>query len=228
MHTMDYAGITIDLESEIITDRIEEALRYGSYELEETQFIELYLENDVDVIELGGGIGYLSCYANKRLGESQTHVVVEPNGSLLPLIERHRTLNEADFKILNAAYSTQTPIATLSLSDDFWTASTQKDEHAGRVVHTGTIDLETLIEWFDLSNPVVIVDIEGAEVDLIENELDVLKAHCSLLIIEFHYENQPSLELASRIRWAKGTLDTSEFTLIDDENTVAVYRAPEK
>ena len=224
MNTMDYAGVRVDLEADILTDPVRQALRYGDYEREETECVELYLEEDDDVLELGGGIGYLACYVDQRLADDRTHVVVEPNGHLLGVLERHRELNDATFETLNAAYAAEGDILELSIPETFWEASLGDRPSGDASLYTCGVDLETLFEAFDLSEAVLIVDIEGSEVDLIENELGVLRSHCRLLIVEYHYDDVP-VELAEDVRMAKGRLDTSAFELIDEKESVSVYRS---
>jgi len=226
MSQMEYAGIVLDLDADVLTDDIRAALREGRYERQETECVELYLDADDDVVELGGGIGYLACYVDQRLDDHRRHVVVEPNASLLPLAERHRELNDASFELVSAAYAPDGRLAELPLSEQFWEASLQQDSETARSLYTGTTDLETLLDTFDLTDVVLVVDIEGGEAGLIENELDVLLSRCRLLVVEYHYDDVP-LDLAEAVRWAKGRLDTSAFELVDEKKTVAVYRSPE-
>lgn len=223
MSWMDYAGVSVDIDADVLTGQIRNALQYGQYEREETECVELYVEENDDVIELGGGIGYLACYVDQRLSDEQTHVVVEPNSHLMELVERHREANDATFETVNAAYSTNGPLVEFPLPEEFWEASLQQDEPVDRTLYTGAVDLETLLKTFDLTDVVLVVDIEGGEVDLIENELDVIRSHCRALIVEFHHEDTPR-SLAEDIQWAKGALDTSEFELVDEKGPVAVYR----
>lgn len=226
MTRMDYAGVTLEMDADVLTPAVRRALRQGDYEREETECVELYLDAADDVVELGGGIGYLACYVDQRLRDGRTHLVVEPNGHLLPLMERHRALNDAGFETVSAAYSTDGPIASLSVPEAFWEASTVWSDPGDRVRYAATIDLETLLDAFDLSEVALIVDIEGGEVDLLENELDVLLERCRLVIVEFHYDSAP-YETAEAIRWAKARIDASAFELVDEKGTVAVYRAPD-
>lgn len=225
MTTMDYAGVEVDLGADVLNADVRQALCLGGYEREETECVDLYLEEDDDVVELGGGIGYLACYVDQRLDDDRTHVVVEPNGHLVPLVERHRELNDATFDLLNAAYATDRSIVELSVPDAFWEASLRDANDADRTLHAGAVDLETILDTFDLSDIALVVDVEGSEVDLIENNLDLLESACRLLVVEYHYENAPH-DLAEEIRWAKGALDTSDFELIDEKRTVSVYRSP--
>jgi FkbM family methyltransferase len=226
MTEMEYAGVTLDIAADLLTEDVRRALEEGSYEREETECVDLYVQPDDDVVELGGGIGYLACYVDRQLSGDGTHLVVEPNGHLLPLLERHRVLNDARFEVLNAAYSTVGPVAELSIPESFWEASLQRPDRAERTLYAGTVTLADIFGSFDLTDVALVVDIEGGEVDLIENELDVIENHCRLVVVEYHYRNAP-LDLATDVRWAKGALDESAFELVDEKDTVSVYRSPE-
>ena len=46
--------------------------------------------------------------------------------------------------------------------------------------------MRELIEGEDISECALIVDIEGAEQELLRDELDTLTRYCSIIIIEFH------------------------------------------
>lgn len=225
--TMEYAGVIVDIGNELLNERIRHALQWGYFEVAETQFVELYLEPENDVIELGGGMGYLACYIDQRLEFGQTHVVVEPNGYLLSLIDRHRKLNKGAFEVVNAAYSNQGQLAELQIPESFWKASLQDISDPRSVLHTGTVDLEAICERFNLSDVTVVADIEGAEVDLVENELDFLLSNCGLLIVEFHDEGRLTAELATAAAEARETLDSSPFELVDRDDGVSVYRPPD-
>jgi FkbM family methyltransferase len=226
MTAIDYAGVTLDGDADALTPAVRRALRQGEYEREETECVELYLDPEDDVVELGGGIGYLACYVDQRLTDDRTHVVVEPNGRLLSLVERHRVLNDASFETVAAAYATDGPLASLSVPESFWEASTVWSDPGDRVAHAATVDLETLLDAFGLSEVALIVDIEGGELALLADELDVLVERCRIVIVEFHHEAAP-YETAEAIRWAKARIDTSAFDLVDEKGAVAVYRAPD-
>lgn len=222
--TMEYAGVTLHLENDAVTDRIEWMLRYGLYETEETEFAEQYINPDMDVVELGGGIGYLSCYINTLISEDRTHLVVEPNRHLLPILEHNRDLNRASFSVLNAAYASTNTAVDLRVPKEFWTASLHSTETVSETLHVGTTSLRTLVERYDLSDIALVVDIEGSEIDLLENELDVIGSHCRLLIVEFHDESEDGPGDPEQTTRVRQRLEDRSFELLDEENDVAVYR----
>lgn len=220
-----YGSVTLDLDNELITPWIKRLLCRGYYEREEAELVGEYLDADSDVIELGAGIGYLSCYIDDQLDQSRTQIAVEANDHLISLIERNRTLNNGSYDLVNAAYSTGDGPVEFTVPDDLWSGHVQQTGNDADAVSVETVTLETLLDRYDLSQVAVVVDIEGSELDLIENELDVLESHCQLLIVEFH----PNLSSdgADDIDRAKQKLDNSSFERIDRKGTVDVYRGTE-
>ena len=216
-------GITLDLQNARVSRRMKTELARGTYELEEIEAIESYLSSESDVIELGGCIGYTACYTNKILKKGARHVVVEPNSALEPVLQHNRRLNGCDYEIYCAAYSSDQGPITIDIPENIWGASLVRDERDS--VTVDAVDLEWLMEKFDISQFTLIADIEGAEVDLIDNELDVLEAHCELLIIEFHHRKDEYSHIAAEIESARAKLDDSSFTCLVRKNSgVSVYR----
>src|ERR1700722_6435882 len=91
-----------------LTDRnYRSAFVFGEYEAGERKLIRQFLRGDDRVIELGGGIGVLSCLVNSPLTARTQHLVVEANPELIPILRRHRELNRAGFEIETCAVSTE-------------------------------------------------------------------------------------------------------------------------
>lgn len=75
------------------------------YESIERLLVNRYVPSDTDVIELGGGLGFISCILEQQLVEGRTHVIIEANENLIPVLERTRSHNDASFEIEAAAYA---------------------------------------------------------------------------------------------------------------------------
>lgn len=219
------AGVAVERESGVLTDRIEWLLRYGVYELEETEFVEAYVEPSMDVVELGGGIGYLSCFIDARGDGDRTHVVVEPNQHLLPVLERNRELNGASFTTVAAAYASEGELVDLHVPEEFWSASLHPmtDEH--ETVAVATVDLRSIVERYELTDVALVVDAEGSEADLLLNELDVVESHCRVLIVEFHDDGSEAGH-SDRTARVRERLERRSFERLAERNGVAVYRPP--
>jgi len=91
--------------------------------------------------------------------------------------------------------------------------------------YINTIDVQTIIDRFELSNTALIVDIEGAEGELLVNELPSLEKHCELLIVEFHH-TMKDIDQQQRHKIQRGisNLNSSSFELAEDYGDVKVYR----
>lgn len=144
-------GVILDVD---LPQDIAHGIECGGWEQCEHDRVNRFLP-DMDVIELGGGTGYISCFINKKLSPNRKHIVLESNTEWIPMIQNHAKLNNCHFDLINEAYSS-----------------------------TG-LNLASIIKTFSIRDFVLVMDIEGAEVDLINNELSVLDS-CKLAIIEFH------------------------------------------
>ena len=78
---------------------------FGKYEIFEKRLIEKFLEPNSKVLELGGNIGGISNYINKKLSVKENHIVMEPNPKIIPLLKKNRNLNNSKFKIVNGIIS---------------------------------------------------------------------------------------------------------------------------
>jgi hypothetical protein len=118
-----------------------------TYELPERTLVKRHLRRGATVLELGGGIGVLSCLINRRLDASLTkraylsapwrwrtlrrsiawhlmplweptsHLVIETNPNLIPVLERNRHINHANSRIENCVIS-RGNVANIAISRD--------------------------------------------------------------------------------------------------------------
>lgn len=212
---LNYNGVRFDLSFEVISTEIREAIAEEWYEAHEARLIEEYLPPATDVIELGAGIGYVSCVIDSVVADERTQIAVEPNPAVIPVLKRTKQLNKADYTIYEYAYASTTNSVALTLTDAFWTATTHTDQRD--VGSIQAVSLETICEQQDLTTFSLIVDIEGAEYELFCTELPLLEKRCRLLIVEYHDTNPYSTEYTDE-------LDRSAFELVDGIEDVCVYR----
>lgn len=86
------------------------------------------------------------------------------------------------------------------------------------MLRISTISLENILNKCDIQNPIqLLVDIEGSEHYLIEDEIDVLRRYCSILIIEFHPFTEKGREYYTK------KLSSAGFTEVDSHKEVAVF-----
>jgi FkbM family methyltransferase len=216
-------GIILDVGDINFSKELKIKLVRDTYEADEAAAIDTYLNPDIDLIDLGGCIGFTACYANNILTDGSKHIVVEPNKNLIPTLEHNRDLNGCDYDVLNAAYSTEGDTVTLNIPSNVWGASLNGG--GTESIEADTVDLATILSTCALDKFVLIVDIEGAEAELISSELDLLESKCDLLIIEMHDQKEEYSEIRDDIRDAKRQLEESHFELVNDgSREIDVYR----
>src|SRR6267143_2806887 len=96
-------ALHFSVDNPLITTRQKGLLDVGLHETGEIALACRYIVADLPVVELGGGIGVVSCIINRRLSRPTDHVVVDANADLIPTLEANRRLNGAGFRIRNVA-----------------------------------------------------------------------------------------------------------------------------
>jgi FkbM family methyltransferase len=151
--------VTLPLDPAIMSDRMIGVLRSGRYERSEAIALDAVVRRGDRILELGGGIGFISTYAAKR---GATVTTVEANPDLIPLIERTHSLNGVSGTVLHGAATGSPRKVEFWLVPDFWASSTVHGK--GRAVTVDGLAIDDLCRRF--RPDVLIVDIEGGEADV--------------------------------------------------------------
>ncbi|MGH7547722.1 MAG: FkbM family methyltransferase [Gemmatimonadales bacterium] len=180
---MTVAGLTFSLDNPLITTREKSHFYLGIYELPEIELARRHLDGELPVIELGGGIGVVSCVINTMLKHPHEHLVVEGNTDLLATLEENRRLNGCGFRVRNVALAYGGGDAVLSV-DSFATGRVGAQATRRLVVPART--LADLLRETGFARIDLVADIEGAEVELVAREGPLLARHARTLILEAH------------------------------------------
>ena len=223
---IDHLGVSICTDSKHINAKITAKILDGEYESDEIYFIDEYVNGDETVVELGGCIGFTACYTNKIIDKNNDHIVVEANKNLIPIIKHNKGINDCDFKVIQSAYSYGKSRAKISVPENAWGGSLYRN--SDRTYNVDCITIKDIIEKFDISKFTLIADIEGSEISLINNELDIIESECSLVIIEFHDKKNVYSNVQYKIKRCRKKLAKSSLISIDKNNssTVEVYSNP--
>ena len=204
-------GLTFSVDNPLISTRDKGRLDAGLHEAGEIGLARRMLLPELPVVELGGGIGVVSCLINRRLEHPDRHVVVEANPELIPTLEANRRLNHCQFRIRNVALAYGTPEASLAI--DSFAAS--RIGGSGRQVVVPTATLATLLQDAAFERINLVVDIEGAEVDLVEHESALLRDRARTLLVETH-PRLTGLEPTARMRATLADLGFVEMARVRD------------
>jgi FkbM family methyltransferase len=185
------------------------------YENDECRLIREHVPDRSSIIDLGAGIGFTSAFAAQCVDDIQTHVAVEANPELIPVLQWTRELNECGFSIINAAYTTSGSSVKFERGHSLTRSSIYRSGEGSQTV--SPVTLWELIDEYDLSEFVLVADIEGAEQELLSDEMDLLREHCPLVIVEFHR----SVLGEDLSRWLDRMGD--EYMLVADRDPVFAF-----
>lgn len=182
-----YHGLDIDLPAAAGIGTKNAILR-DRYERAEIHLLEKYLPADLPVVELGGSLGVISRCIGSRLDEKTIQVVVEANPQIFGICQHNAVLpgREHTTIMVNKAIAYGADSVSFEVSSNVHEnrlATTTRDINA---VTVPAITLQSLVNEHVGRQPVVLImDIEGGEFDIIENDLPVFE-QCELAIIEVH------------------------------------------
>jgi len=201
--------LTISVDNPQISTHEKSIFFFGEWEQHERDAIDLYLRSDLPVVELGGCLGVVSCHINKKLERPEQHVVVEANPGILPTLEKNRELNNCKFSVRHAALGYESSNVVLHLAK---IGDNSLVPISDNTVEVPAVSLKTVLQDTGFETISLVMDIEGAEVDLLEREIDVLKKSVATLIFEIHRG-----EMCSQARWdtIRGNLVEADFRILD-------------
>ena len=212
-------GCRFDVSHPQISRRLRARFLRGAYEPAERDLLKRRLNRDIPVIELGGGLGVVATLVNRLLHNPAHHVVVEANPALIPVIERQKALNDAQFAIIHAAvgYSPH-GLMRLHVGDEFIAARVESE--ARESIEVPAMTLQQILQRHPYEGATLVCDIEGMETELVAAEGEVLSRHFDTLIIEVH----PGFRSPDECAALFVRLDELGFHKIESIDRVAAFR----
>jgi len=179
------SGVRLDISSPEISRRLVEKMKLGFYEAQEAQCIKTAAQKGDRLLEIGAGLGFLSCIAAQtQLFEAIT--VVEANPQLIGTIKRNHQINNAECDVLNVVLSPE-PIqaeatAPFYVRADFWASSlSPRPPHYTRIDHVPIYSFQALLDSFRPS--FIACDIEGGEYNIFKG---VRLTGVKKILVELH------------------------------------------
>jgi FkbM family methyltransferase len=169
-----------------ISPKIVSGIAFGLYEYSERYLIRKWLPHDVNVVELGGSIGIVSREILRCIKPERSLIVVEAIPKLAKLVKK----NVGSIYPTTCWQPIQAAVAYGCADVPFVTGS----EHiAGRIGRDGkgmrlrATTLSSIVQDFQLTDFSLVMDIEGAEHEVVRHDLSAL-ARCQCVIAELHGE----------------------------------------
>jgi len=183
-----HRGDYINTDSDRITPKTVADIFWKIYESAEVRFIEKYLDASLDVIEIGGGIGVLSCRICSLLYNRSKLIVLEADPNLSLVIENNVNFNytKCDCTIINSAVEYRSDGESVKFKKG-------KTNTTGKILNEGIEEKCIEIPSTSLSAVVrkvsgsyaIVSDIEGSEVGIFLEDRESL-SRCEQIIIELH------------------------------------------
>lgn len=207
---IDYQGVTVDLSNPAIDDHVRSRFALGTYEPQELRAIER-LPAGGAVVDLGAGLGVTA----GTLARNHDVLAVEANPDLWPTLYRTSAMN-GGFAVVPAAYHPTAEQADVFLHERSIGASVVRETDTAVTVQARS--LARLLDGLG-GDPLtaVVVDIEGAETDLITAEGELLADAVRWLVVEWH-------EFAPGVTDAQDRLRELGFERVVEDQPVATYR----
>lgn len=212
---LEYHGVLLPLDMPVFDNRVRHAFVTESYEAAEVELIDEYVAGSYDVIDLGASTGFSTIYALERLEEGSRGVAVEANPDMVEVIERVQGVNGIDFDVEHAAYKPGQSEVTFHVHGKTVSGSTKRPGE--REITVPAVSIADLLKEHELEEFVCLADIEGGEIDLVRDELDLLEEQCKLIVVELH-------EIDGIAQEARQRFAESGFQLVEQVGDVFVYR----
>lgn len=180
---IDLDGVRLDVST--LPLKVRNRLMNGLYESHEKQICQEFLSSNDSVLELGGAIGFIGLFCQKKIG-IRRYYTVEANPLTATILKRNYELNGFEPRVWNLALADADGTVELDVGGDFWDNSIMRSEggsQAGTTVKVPAASMRTILKIISEPVNVLIVDIEGAEQYLDVRELP---EQIDKIIIELH------------------------------------------
>jgi FkbM family methyltransferase len=182
--TVKVGDLQLSVNSPAIITSTKYRFWFDNYEKEEREAVKKFLESVCPVIELGGGIGAMACFINKKLTNPKKHIVVEANPNLANLIEENRLINDCNFTVINRVLGYGGNEIPFYIDKIYVSGSAKRKTSESIVVPA--ITLKEIIDRYGFDIAALICDIEGSEIELVDREINTLSEKVNLIIMETH------------------------------------------
>lgn len=177
-------GLRLDVSE--LSLKVRNRMLHVGYEKTEREMCAQFLDSRDSVIEIGGAIGFIGLFCQKRIG-IRNYTALEANPKTLQLFKRNYQLNGLAPRVWNLALADTNGSVELEVGSDFWENSIvgRKEPAAGcrEVMEVPAATFRTLISRVDHPVNVLIVDVEGAEQFI---DVDAIPDAITKIIIEMH------------------------------------------
>jgi FkbM family methyltransferase len=194
---------------------VKSSILFGIYEHDERTLISRYLPKNLDCIELGASIGYISRHILNQLEPGCRLVAVEAATRQFELLKTNtrRFIESGRLTVFHKAisYGPEEEIEFHSCENHLLSSLAKDPNEMDSIEMVAALKLDAIEE--SRKKHSLVVDIEGAEYDMIRNA-DFTHTRC--IIIELHGSDRQMAAI-------KSDIESHGFTCIDKKNACYVF-----
>lgn len=218
-------GVRIKISSKYISNTIKAYLFWGMYESAENRSIQKFLKTNYPVIELGASLGVITCLIHKY--NPPVHIALEANPFMIPLIKENLIFNKlTEPNIINKAisYSGKSTVKFRLSQDNTGSSISAVSEinDSTTIIDVETTTLSEIVTTNHIEKYILISDIEGAECLIFENDFELIRDECIMMIIELH-ESELFGKKCTIEQICDFIVDKLNFKLISIDGAVYVF-----
>lgn len=174
----------IQLDLSDLSPKVRNRILHVGYEDAEREICRTLLTASDSVLEIGGGIGFVGLYCQKKLG-IRRYFTAEADPSTFSILKKNYALNGVEAIAWNVALGRDNGWVTMNTEGDFWEHRVSSASSAIGTARVESITLPTLMQKIACDLTTLIIDIEGGEKDI---DFNALPASVTKLVIEIHPE----------------------------------------
>lgn len=168
-------GVQLRLPDRLLTPSILKAFETGRYERLEANQLPRFLRDGDRLLELGGGVGFISTIA-RRAAKLESCTVIEANPDLIEIIRETHRRNAVAAEVHNAVVLSKRDRTNFEVDADdtvaffqrknFWGSSLLSTPGYASIARIPVVDFDAMLGRVRPS--IIIADIEGGEANLFD------------------------------------------------------------
>jgi FkbM family methyltransferase len=190
------AGLIMDMRYIPISHAHAGALASGNLESSVQEALVRHLPRGGVMYDVGANLGFFALVAARLVGAEEGRVYAfEPAPDNVEAIRRNAELNLlANIVVIPSAVSSRAGTARLQIVDDqSWSKLEEYGEHPAteRVIEVETVTVDELVGRGELPPPALVkIDVEGAELAVLEGMRATIDEHRPVIVCELHGTNR--------------------------------------
>ena len=209
---VEIEGIKVKIPS-FASNVICQAIYGGFYEADELKLVKNRLSPDDTVMEVGTGLGLLSAYCAKKIGNDKVYTF-EANPALESAIKDNYALNQVEPQLDICLVGDRTGVADFYVGQNFWSSSIYDKAQGAKPITVPVINFNEKVR--EINPTFLLLDMEGGEYEFVKyaDFYNIKK-----LMIEIHNW----ILTPEQIKFVKHSLAESGFYLVEAASSEELY-----